>query len=610
MKLSRVSAYDGQFIATLSGTFELGTYLGGGASGVVYEATKNGKQRFAIKILHPLGFKLNSPQALSRFVLDRAEGDLLWLRHPVTKDVAVCSAAGGGGKELSLVQCVDRFGFLSAPQQQQPLPPKFVKYLEQRSLVVREINCMQKAAGHDNVLTCHEALEFVQDSKSTFFLVLDLAEGGELFDRISVEDANSESAARKYFYQLACGVQHLHDRGVCHRDLKPENLLLDGDDVLKIADFGLSNLDEDAPQQQPGLSPPAPLERFSSVVGSSHYTAPEILNRQLYDGRKSDSWSLGVILYALLCGSLPFGKQLATCPRFLAFSKDVDAQPKAICEWFLPSTEISPQAVALLFGLLHPSPNKRFSVKRALEDEWLLPLAVVVAVGGSRMPPRQLSSPCSSSNSSVGGGGDVEMATRLVPSFQSPPLAPHVFGKRIIGMELLSLDEEDPSPSISKRVSAGGGGNNNRRLSLGRSRSTSPTRVKHINPKVCPTPHCAQRGGLTTPQKVFLQHTKRSTRFTTTTPAGEILKTIEQLVLGNGWCTAVELVEEFKMQLLLSDGRALGTVQVFLSRRKARAMYLVEFVRAHLVEIFEFKLFYRDLFPLLKTSLRAERVID
>ena len=126
------------------------------------------------------------------------------------------------------------------------VPEKFSTFLDARASLYREIESMgQLCNSHQNVLRLEEVLELVQDSKSTIFLVLELASGGELFDRIRVDEGCNEAVARNYFLQLLSGVEYCHARGVCHRDLKPENLLLaDNRDgaVLKIADFGLSAL--------------------------------------------------------------------------------------------------------------------------------------------------------------------------------------------------------------------------------------------------------------------------------------------------------------------------------------------------------------------------------
>lgn len=214
------------------------------------------------------------------------------------------------------------------------VPRKFQAFAKTRRLIHREISNMSGLAFHSNVLQLHAALELVQDTKCTTFLVLELATGGELFDRIKLDAGTDEQSARRYFAQLVSGVAFCHHSGVCHRDLKPENLLLaDADEpsVLKIADFGLSAIfascadgdlsDHGAQASALALSS---IRRLTSVVGSPHYVAPEVLmdaGGTGYDGAKADAWSIGVILYAMLVGNLPFGKDLLTCARYDKFRK-------------------------------------------------------------------------------------------------------------------------------------------------------------------------------------------------------------------------------------------------------------------------------------------------
>ncbi|KAG7396367.1 hypothetical protein PHYBOEH_002348 [Phytophthora boehmeriae] len=233
------------------------------------------------------------------------------------------------------------------------LPAKYRAFLQARKTIYREIAHMHKltgnsvsgeriGSGHENVLQLYDVLELVQPSKSTIFLVLELAYGGELFDRIRGDSGVEEPIARNYFTQLLAGVRYCHQLGIVHRDLKPENLLLSDSDVLKIADFGLSAhfiaavssgaseaSDDNNDSGLANLMAPSRFRRLNSIVGSPHYVAPEVLQnaRYGYDGRKADMWSIGVILYGLLVGTLPFGRDMATCPRYLKFGEWLRSLP-------------------------------------------------------------------------------------------------------------------------------------------------------------------------------------------------------------------------------------------------------------------------------------------
>ena len=115
------------------------------------------------------------------------------------------------------------------------MPPKFVDFVKRRARIFREITNMRKISNHQNVIRLQGVLELVQESKCTIFLVMELANGGELFDRLKLDCGTREDTAKEFFSQLLDGVRHCHEQGVCHRDLKPENLLLtDGDEYCYI----------------------------------------------------------------------------------------------------------------------------------------------------------------------------------------------------------------------------------------------------------------------------------------------------------------------------------------------------------------------------------------
>ena len=124
-------------------------------------------------------------------------------------------------------------------------------------------------------------------------MVMEHAGGGELFDYIVQKQRLSERQACKFYSELLQGIEYIHKSGVCHRDLKPENLLLDYDLTLKIVDFGLSNMYEDG-------------ETLKTACGSPCYAAPEMIAGKRYHGLMSDIWSSGVVLYAMVCGYLPY----------------------------------------------------------------------------------------------------------------------------------------------------------------------------------------------------------------------------------------------------------------------------------------------------------------
>ncbi|CAI5450774.1 unnamed protein product [Caenorhabditis angaria] len=155
----------------------------------------------------------------------------------------------------------------------------------------REVKIM-KQLDHPNIVKLYQVME----TEQTLYLVLEYASGGEVFDYLVAHGRMKEKEARAKFRQIVSAVQYLHSKNIIHRDLKAENLLLDQDMNIKIADFGFSNT----------FSPGLKLDTF---CGSPPYAAPELFSGKKYDGPEVDVWSLGVILYTLVSGSLPFDGQ-------------------------------------------------------------------------------------------------------------------------------------------------------------------------------------------------------------------------------------------------------------------------------------------------------------
>ena len=418
--------------------YEFGGYLGGGNAGVVYEATRllnredasaraslDEAEVFAVKELNPIGYRMMAQSALSRCKvavegLYRADPaapvrpvEVWWVYNSATRSaIAATCDVRGNIRELTLPQCLQVFGprppgleegdvtferskryvMVDDDKAEIPaVPAKYLRFLRARATIFREIRNMAKVSDHRNILKLVEVLELVQSSKYSLFLVTELAAGGELFDRIRLDCGTEEDLARRLFRQLLAGVRHCHERGVCHRDLKPENLLLASDDaedaagsgpggLLKIADFGFSALLQgggDADDWVPDPLAPVGLKRLRSVVGSPYYVAPEVLGvggGGGYDGAKADVFSLGVILFAMLAGTLPFGKDPAQCQRFRRFSEWIlchrNAPPSSFPHWLFPP-HLSLDCCLLLAKMLHPDPARRISVAEAQQHTWM-----------------------------------------------------------------------------------------------------------------------------------------------------------------------------------------------------------------------------------------------
>ncbi|KAF8399398.1 hypothetical protein HHK36_015262 [Tetracentron sinense] len=214
--------------------------------------------------------------------------------------------------------------------------------------VRREVAIMSSLPDHSNIVR----LKATYEDNEAVHLVMELCEGGELFDRIVARGHYSERAAANVARTIAEVVRMCHEHGVMHRDLKPENFLFANKrehSPLKAIDFGLSVF------FRPG-------ERFSEIVGSPYYMAPEVLKRNY--GPEVDIWSAGVILYILLCGVPPFwaeteqGVAQAILRSVIDFKRD-------------PWPRISDSAKSLVRQMLEPDPRKRLTALQVLEHSWL-----------------------------------------------------------------------------------------------------------------------------------------------------------------------------------------------------------------------------------------------
>jgi len=204
----------------------------------------------------------------------------------------------------------------------------------------------------------------VDMAKERVYMVMELCHGGELFDRIAECGGLVENEARRYFVQIVHALAHCHEKHVYHRDLKPENILLDAEDNAKVADFGLAAVYRHVSGGAGYLQ--------HTKVGSVMYAAPEVLVSTAtsgYDASCADTWSLGVILFSMLSGTLPFTCAAASkCKRYAAVMRHGIS---VMCP-----EHLSPQVTTLLSQLLHPDPGQRITPMQALQSEWVLGGAV------------------------------------------------------------------------------------------------------------------------------------------------------------------------------------------------------------------------------------------
>nr|XP_034837612.1 serine/threonine-protein kinase MARK2-like isoform X6 [Maniola hyperantus] len=206
----------------------------------------------------------------------------------------------------------------------------------------REVRIM-KMLDHPNIVKLFQVIE----TEKTLYLVMEYASGGEVFDYLVLHGRMKEKEARAKFRQIVSAVQYCHQKRIIHRDLKAENLLLDGEMNIKIADFGFSN----------EFTPGAKLDTF---CGSPPYAAPELFQGKKYDGPEVDVWSLGVILYTLVSGSLPFdGSTLRELrERVLRGKYRIPFYMSTDCE-------------NLLKKFLVLNPAKRASLESIMRDKWM-----------------------------------------------------------------------------------------------------------------------------------------------------------------------------------------------------------------------------------------------
>ncbi|KAK8395975.1 hypothetical protein O3P69_005219 [Scylla paramamosain] len=208
--------------------------------------------------------------------------------------------------------------------------------------ILREIEILKKLR-HPYIIRLYEVME----TERMIYLVTEYASCGELFDYVAMHGKMREREARTKFMQIVAALRYCHKQGIVHRDLKAENLLLDKDLNIKLADFGFSNF------YTPGVL-------LSTWCGSPPYAAPELFEGKEYDGPKADVWSLGVILFVLVCGYLPFdAKTLQTLRSIVVAGK------------FRIPYFMSSDCDNLIRKMLQVDPERRVSIERIMQHRWI-----------------------------------------------------------------------------------------------------------------------------------------------------------------------------------------------------------------------------------------------
>ncbi|XP_036921567.1 serine/threonine-protein kinase SIK3 isoform X2 [Sturnira hondurensis] len=196
---------------------------------------------------------------------------------------------------------------------------------------------------HPHIIRLYQVME----TERMIYLVTEYASGGEIFDHLVAHGRMAEKEARRKFKQIVAAVFFCHCRNIVHRDLKAENLLLDANLNIKIADFGFSN------HFTPG-------QLLKTWCGSPPYAAPELFEGKEYDGPKVDIWSLGVVLYVLVCGALPFDGSTLQNLRARVLSGKFRIP-------FFMSTECE----HLIRHMLVLDPSKRLSMEQICKHKWM-----------------------------------------------------------------------------------------------------------------------------------------------------------------------------------------------------------------------------------------------
>ncbi|CBX92171.1 hypothetical protein IAQ61_000351 [Plenodomus lingam] len=196
------------------------------------------------------------------------------------------------------------------------------------------------------------------------WIAMELAEGGDLFDKIEADEGVGEDIAHLYFSQLVSAVSYMHSKGVAHRDIKPENVLLSAEGDLKLSDFGLAALFKKDGQ----------LRLCNTVCGSPPYIAPEIVSGRRskradvldvgYAANICDVWSCGVVLFVLLVGNTPWDEPTLRSEEYKEYVETGGHTTDELWQ------KLPPAIISLLRGMLKIDPTERFTLDEVRRHPW------------------------------------------------------------------------------------------------------------------------------------------------------------------------------------------------------------------------------------------------
>ncbi|XP_012697071.1 testis-specific serine/threonine-protein kinase 1-like [Clupea harengus] len=214
----------------------------------------------------------------------------------------------------------------------------------------REIE-MMACLSHPNIV---KTFEIFETSDGKVYMIMELGVQGNLLEFIKFRGTLPEDFARKIFRQLTAAIKFIHEKNIVHRDLKCENLLLDKDFNMKVGDLGFS--------RKLSYDGNGDMVLSKTFCGSTAYAAPEVLQGTPYNPKMYDVWSMGVVLFIMVCGSMPFDD--SNVRKMLKAQKEHHVA-------FHRSRNPSAECIALIYSMLHPDPLKRIEIGCVTEHLWL-----------------------------------------------------------------------------------------------------------------------------------------------------------------------------------------------------------------------------------------------